>query len=101
MTALLDVFLIVFKKSRKNQKKYHRIPYSDSFSSHSNSESLSVISFDLNFEWQLLHGMAGDVVSMRTQIEKFENIEFYERWMWEKWATFEEIERPYCGKIAL
>ena len=31
------------------------------FSAHSNSESASVISFDLNFEWQLLRGMAGNV----------------------------------------
>ena len=57
-----------------------------------------MISFDLNFEWQLLHGMAGDVASMRTQIEKFEKIEFYERRMWEKMGDIRRTRKTILRK---
>ena len=64
MIALLDVFLKDAERIRKTTLfrfiQCRKMCF-ERLSTHSNSESASVLSFDLNFEWQLLRGMAGNV----------------------------------------
>ena len=98
----------VFKRCRKNQKESEIIPYSDLFSiercvlkiqyTQQFRKCISDFSW-LEFRMATIAWDGWKCCWVRTQIQK-------KRISWSgecgrNWATFEEIERPYYGKIAL